>query len=557
LGNGFTLDSTFQAALYGYRYGEVPLPALGEVKDGTKITEGRPVELSNRPIVQASLGCHFLGAALPHCDPLDPETMKAGVVKRFASKPPTADRAMRRRLKLFVKRWVKEHLTPLAPDTDVSVEHWLENTNYPLWRKEQLRKKWEEFTALDDKSKKYRMCKSFMKDETYPDFKHARGINSRSDEFKCYVGPMFKAIEEEVYKLEEFIKHVPVADRPRVIYEKLYVHGATYLATDYTSFEALFTEQLMRDCEFILYEYMTQHHPEHLRFMRAVWETLGGTNVCEFKTFVVYLIATRMSGEMCTSLGNGFSNLMFMLFMCHEKGCTNVNGFIEGDDGIFRVLGTPPTPDDFAQLGLNIKLDIHSDLSAASFCGIIFDETDLINVTDPLEVLMTFGWTTRQYYGSRKSKLLTLLRCKGLSLAHQYPGCPVISALAQYALRISRSHDVRQVLNKDHHMSMWEREQLLDAIKDERKIKAVAPGMATRLLVENKFGLPVEVQMRLEAYLNSLDTLQPLEFPELEDYTKPSWVQYYRDYSVENIGKKELETPGIVFNKIAGHRRGW
>lgn len=543
--------------MYGYRYGEVELPKLGEVKTGTKITEPREVDLGFRPIVQASLGCHVRGAALPHCDPQDPNTMVAGVIKRFASKPPKANRAMRRRLNLFVRKWIRKNLNPLDPFTDLSVPTWLDHTSYTLSRKEELRKKWEEFTHMDDPSKKYKLCKSFMKDETYPDWKHARGINSRSDEFKCFVGPVFKAIEEQVYKLHYFIKHVPVAERPRVIHERLSVFGATYVATDYTSFEALFDQELMELVEFELYDYMTSQVPEHREFMKQVHEVLGGTNVCEFKTFVVYLLATRMSGEMCTSLGNGFSNLMFMLFMCEELGCTDVDGFVEGDDGIFRLQGKPPGPSDFAQLGLNIKLDVHSQLSAASFCGIIFDETELINVTDPLETLMSFGWTTRQYYGSRKSKLLTLLRCKGLSLAHQYPGCPVISSLAQYALRVSRSCDVRGILKKDHHMSMWERDQLMDAIKDERKIRLVAPGMATRLLVEEKFGLPVELQISIEKYLDSLDTLTVLDFPVLESLYKSSWVTYYDRYSVENIGRKEIERPGLVFQWLEGNVKEW
>lgn len=39
-------------------------------------------------------------------------------------------------------------------------------------------------------------------------------INSRSDAFKAFSGPFFKAIEKVVYEMPEFIKHTPVPDRP-------------------------------------------------------------------------------------------------------------------------------------------------------------------------------------------------------------------------------------------------------------------------------------------------------------------------------------------------------
>lgn len=516
--------------MYGYRYGETRLPKINKIKPDFKVTRRREVDLDRRVPVQVSLGCELVGAAQTHPDPVCRATTEAGCRYRIGRLPPSHDPVLLAKFRAFVRRWIRHNLVPISPDADTSLETWLAGTNYPEWRKEELRAKWEEFTSIDDPLKKYRWLKGFMKDEVYPDWKHARGINSRSDEFKCYMGPIFKLIENEVYKIHHFIKHVPVADRPRVIMEALYSEGAQYMATDYTAFESLFIRELMEACEFELYDYMTQFLPEHDAFMRECHETLGGENVITYHDFVIRILATRMSGEMCTSLGNGFSNLMFMLFLCEEKGCTGVDGFVEGDDGIFTGYGVLPTSADFAALGLNIKVEMHDQLSTASFCGIIFDETDCINVTDPREVLASFGWTTNQYARARSSKLKALLRCKALSYAHQYPGCPIIDALSHYGLRVTSGIDVSGVLEKSHHLTMWDREQQKDALRSARKLARTASPMATRLLVEEKYQLPVSFQLMIESYLDNCIVLAPLDFPFLRDSIPESWIEYFEKY---------------------------
>lgn len=446
----------------------MPLAKIAAIKTSCKIGGHRRHNSDIRPVVQSSLGCHYVGAALPKPDISDPVTAEAGVRKRFCFQPPRPSRRVLKRLRAFVRTWCRKHLTPLAPDSDVSVESWLDQTDYPAWRKQELKAKWDEVKDIWDDPDNF-TCKSFIKDETYGEYKHARGINSRSDEFKCAVGPIFRLIEKEVFKLDWFVKKVPVSERPAYIKKRLMRVGAKYYATDYSAFESLFTRELMEACEFELYRYMVRGLPDAVNFIALVESVLGGLNRCEYKHFWVELAATRMSGEMCTSLGNGFSNLMFMLFVCQQVGAHDEIGVVEGDDGLFTMWGTSPTEADFARLGLVIKLQEHSDLCSASFCGIIFDPEDCINVTDPREVLCSFGWTVRQYHGCRPGLKKVLLRCKALSYAHQYPGCPVIAALARYGLRVTRSVDIRGFLEKDRTLSWWERTQLRDASRTRRK----------------------------------------------------------------------------------------
>lgn len=516
---------------YGYRIGEVTLPKIPPIKKGAKVVRNRRRgDSSLRIPSMVSTGVHLVGAAMPHPDCQDASTLMAGVKKRFLTRPPKADKQLLRNLKAFTRRWCKANLTPLPPDTDTSVDTWLGSTNYPLWRKVDLAAKWSKVQTIWDRTKKYFRCKLFCKDETYPDFKHARGINSRSDEFKCKVGPIFAKISEKVFAHKSFIKNIPVKDRPKYIMNMLYREGAVYYATDYTAFESLFTREIMEAVEFVMYDYMTQYLPEHAEFMRLCHRVLGGKNVCENKNFTVEVPATRMSGEMCTSLGNGFSNLMFLLFVCEVEGIKDVAAVVEGDDGLFTCRSGSPTEQMFTRLGLNIKLERHSRINTASFCGIIFDPEDRINVTDPREAVVSLGWTFTRYSRAKSSKLKALLRCKALSMLHQYPGCPIISAYADYGLRVTRSVDIRHILEKDRSMSQWDRDQLLAAIRDEKHIKHAEPGMNTRLLVEDKYGITVEHQIMIERAIKAKNDLSPVHDPILMLYISPSWQSYYANY---------------------------
>lgn len=527
---------------FGYRLGEVKLPVEPEQKEGSRISRIRPVDLEKRPPVAVSLGPIVPGVLLPHPDPQDPATLAAGVKKRVTIRPPKADPRLLREFNRFVRRWVKKHLVPLTPDSDISVETWLESTHYTRRRKTDLAKKWEQVGGLSGLQKKHRKCKSFMKDEHYPEYKHARSINSRTDEFKCAVGPIFKLIEKELFKMEYFIKKVPVKDRPAYILELLKREGAEYIATDYTAFEANFVRSLMENCEFELYRYMTSKLPGGRDFMNLIEEAMLGENELIFRNFKVKVPATRMSGEMCTSLGNSFSNLMIMLFMCKKHGVKKVKGVVEGDDGLFVGNGKFPTEQDFAKLGLMLKMEKHNELSTASFCGLIFAEEDRVNIADPYKVLAMFGWSTGRYARARDGKLKMLLRSKALSVAYQYPGCPVLQELAKYGLRVTRGSDVRPLLN-DERLGWWNRQLLQDAL--DHPVINQPVGMSSRLLMEQKFGLSIEAQLRIEKLLSEKDDLAvlklDLDFPNI-------WNSYYETYVAEyNSRDPDLDYPCHAF----------
>lgn len=539
---------------WGYRYGEVPLDKLPEVQDGTRIVQ-RPSNVELRAPVAVSLGCHVKAVCLPHPDMQDSDTTRAGVMKRFARKPPVANRAMLRRLKIFVREWLEANMTPLDKDTDVSFDTWIAGTNYPEWRRAELREVWDAY-EVDHWTEKAARVKCFVKDEHYGEFKHARAICSRSDTYKCITGPYYKAIENVLYSRPEFIKHVPVSDRPKYVRDFLEREGSKYMATDYTSFEALFTPELMDAVEMQLYEHMLYHVQGGKDVLRLIRRVQLGINRCDFKYVSVTIPGKRMSGEMCTSLGNGFSNLMLMLFMCKEKGTRNVTGCVEGDDGLFRGDGPFPTSKDFEKLGLIIKLEVHDQINTASFCGMIFDTSDFIIVTDVMSQLARFGWSSGKYGFVSDRILRRLLRSKALSMAYSYPGCPVLHSLAKYGLRVTM--DQRNANVSRYADGWWGREkEKTQSEMSLEKVLSVVPTVGARLLVERKYGLTVEDQISIEHYLDSLGKLQVLDHPRILANCHPHWELYSAAFVWET---EVIQQSAIRFGwwpKLRGHKVPW
>lgn len=515
-------------------------PITTEIKDRTIFKDTSLLDPALRPIVAGSIGCHVPGILLPHPDPNCKESMKAGVKKRFACKPPPHNPALLRDLEQFVARWCVENLVPLSVDTDLSQETWLQEAPYPEWRRNELLTRWNNIGGkLQDK---HYYVKSFMKDEHYADWKYPRAINARTDEFKCAVGPWFHAIEKEIFKNEYFIKYIPVSERPAYIKSMLYSDGARFMCTDYTSFEAHFTQELMTSVEFVMYKYMTQRLPGNVDFSWILDNVLAGRNHCIFKGFNVDVDATRMSGEMCTSLGNGFANLMFLLFVCSQNGNTNVRAVIEGDDCLATMIGDFPTTENFRDLGLTIKIEEHDSLNHASFCGLVFDLEDELVVCDPMSKVASFGWVQRKYARSKTARQLELLRAKSLSLLYQFPGCPIVTELAKYGLRVSEGYRANFAASTDYWSNRIAREAI--AYHNSRSHADIEIPMATRLLVEEKFGVSVEQQLVAEDYLRNLDKLQPLE---IELNFPGSWHEYAQRYVHVLPVSPYLEYPPVTF----------
>ncbi len=398
------------------------------------------------------------------------------------------------------------------------------------------------------------VVKAHVKDEPYDEIKPVRMINARCDASKALFGPTFAKIEKTVCKLPWFIKYIPVSDRPRAIFDRIYAEGAMYVCTDYSSFEAHFSPAIMWAIEEPLYEYMTSKLPQVDKdvFM-AYWRTcIQGRNLVEIRdVFRAELEGTRMSGEMNTSLGNGWSNLVLFMFALYNNGATwddifvNIPGFVEGDDGLFRVpRSLAPSSQQMANYGFNLKIDKVSDICEASFCGQVFDPKDLINVTDPIKVLMKLAWLPRKYIRASDKMKKQLLKAKTQSALFQYNGCPLVtSACVNILNQLKNVRFTRALYNQ---LDVRERD-ILHQSTVSFQIKT--PSVGTRTLVQKLYDISIDDQERLEKQLDQHDLASTLMM------VLPTRYDKYAINSLNYIHSPTLPNPAARY-ECYEHLRG-
>jgi hypothetical protein len=524
---------------------EVSYVALPECKTDLKIGPSlitRDQYNSERTVLSTSLPIYLEGTTPPRPDPSHPPSLVSGIIKRFGYKPPTINRKLLRQFRRFVIMWLR-HASGWKPLTEVdlpSLDEWLDSTDYSASRKEELRRVWNDRKNRKLSRSDLKKVKSFIKDETYPEYKCPRLINSRVDLAKCFFGPIVKAVSDKVFSHPAFIKKTPVVDRPEAIYNRLHIDGAEYDCTDYTAYEAHFVQELMDACEFELYKYLCGSlgiWPELRWFLK---EVLQGINTCIFKFVTIWILATRMSGEMNTSQDNGFTNMMIYLFLvwinAKKIGLASdvsptsrmyhAEGMFEGDDGLTCTIprSLAPTAEQYRDLGLTIKIITVRNLNEASFCGQIYDVEDKVVVTDIVDAVARVGWTNKRYVQASQSTLLQLLRARGYSFCYQYNGCPVLATLGRRILELTQDVVVEQRIIDG--MDWWEKQKYLEAVAGLPVFKY--PTAGTRALVHKIYGITLTQQFEWEKIISKMQ-FGPLVLPGL---TSPQcWTDYYERYN--------------------------
>jgi hypothetical protein len=379
---------------------------------------------------------------------------------------------------------------------------WLEDAPYTTERKNQLIEAFDKLNGGRPTKKQCSHIDSFAKSEFYDTWKHARIINSRHDAFKVWSGPRFKAIEEVVYELSEFIKHIPVPERPSYV-ASLKAAGRRYYSTDFKAYESHFTPALMEVCECELYRHCLSWDSD-VEFLCSV---IKGTNRMRTRTGVhVETRGRRMSGDMCTSLGNGFTNLMLAKFIAHRKG-GNLEGYVEGDDGIF-CTDFELTKQDYEELGFTIEIKELDDPCKASFCGMVFADSGEI-IRDPRKFLMGFGWT-QSFINAGPKIMDELLRAKALSCVYETPQCPIIGAFAREALKATSHVHPRFVMDG-----------YKTALPDVKDVPEFNPKPDTRELFAQRFGVSINTQLAIETCVRhgDMDGVAALLPPTVEQFT--------------------------------------
>lgn len=422
----------------------------------------------------------------------------------------------------------------------------MESTKYRGQRKKQLIQLHDSFslsnTTPDVFDRKYTRIKGFIKNEAYGTYKAPRLILSRSDLFKILVGPTIKRIENIVYHLKSpkgrlyFIKTIPSNERANYI-RRTFDLGAgftdrpkeklrRYLVTDFKAFESGFSKEFMENCEFLLYEHMVKflpHCDEFLRYLRVIL----GRNFIRLRFSTFRITARRMSGEMNTSLGNGFSNLMLILYACFSHGITDVEVCVEGDDSLCSYVGPIIDGQFWSSFGFSIKLIYHHYPSYASFCGQVFNFETLTIIPDPIKILLNLTWMNMKYCNRKPIVHAGLLRARALSILYQYSGCPIVQELAVYALRVSEHAPIYE----DDTLDSFHKQVFHEARCSILPVRIISP--VDRALMFQLYGISPTEQIEVEKYLKSLTRLQPLSIPILKKYCNADQVHYYYNYVVD------------------------
>jgi hypothetical protein len=487
-------------------------------------------------------------AAFPHPDFNDTMGIKASINARVGKSHSPVSVSRTEGIRSFVWQWLRSNLEPCQIDEDLSFETWLLNTNYNDQRRQQLRE--AHLTMLQDglppDDRKVTRVNCFIKDESYPSYKHYRSILARSDYFKTYVGPWFKVIERALFVKEYFIKKIPVADRPKYMEDYFgEIVGSEVdndsdrdriINTDYTSFEGSFLPEFMKAVEMQLYVYMVGHLPGGLEFIRVIKKVLLGTNRLYFKSddhLMFEVLARRMSGEMNTSLGNSFSNLMIYLYNLHLMGKRG-KCLVEGDDLIGTYCG-PKIPEHYySELGFTVKIIYLRTVNLASFCGQIYDKETFTVIADPTKVMLNFGWCGFRYKDSKLKKRMELIRAKALSMLATYPGCPILYVMALCYVRLTNQYHYML----DASLSWYEKAIKSSQIKEALtgKYDNYEISLSSRLLMEEVYGYSIAEQESLERYFVSLKEICPLWHPVLLAHVSKVHLDYARDYVTADIG---------------------
>lgn len=375
---------------------------------------------------------------------------------------------------------------------------WIEGAPYTGVRKAELIEMHEALHGGFPSRKQASHIDSFIKRESYDEFKEARWINSRHDAFKAWSGPWFSAIEREVYALPQFIKHTPVVDRPYKVHQ-LVRSGYFYYENDYKSYEAHITPQVMQAVELVLYRYMMQCNPQAAEYMCSV---LRGRNRLHTRAGVSMSVeGRRMSGDMCTSLGNGFTNLMLFLYLMHVKGGQG-DGYVEGDDGLFATT-VPLVAQDFRNLGFEVEIRALVSPTDGHFCGMNM-ASDGTLFKDPRSLFRKFYWT-HSYIHAGPRIMASLYRSKALSLACEVPGCPIAWAMAERALTRTHGCQVTHRESDGYH-----------AAPTETDVRTRRPTTQARLDYQVRYGVTVECQLLVE------DAIMAGDFQRVTDLVPPT-----------------------------------
>lgn len=539
---------------YTSKTAKLPLPEQTKESINIKFIVSDVVEKTD--LASKATGPVFIGASYPKASNKSITNILSCAAKRIGAITPQIKPQRLREITEFTIKFVKENFKQLPKNETFDFNEWLNNAPYTPDRKQELLEVYETL-GTDKLNAKDLRVKSFIKEESYDTYKCARGIYSRSDRFKCVVAPLIAKIQHVIFSNPAFIKTVPVSDRPKFI-EDLFLTGeGNYYAGDYTAYESHFTKEYMEAIEFEVYKYICAENPEALSILKIFMDAVSGTNYIIFRLVSLTVEATRMSGEMNTSLGNGLVNFIIINFICTHLHKSSVRLIVEGDDSLFQTVADI-TSQDFIDCGLTCKLERHETINTASFCGLLYHPLTLDVITDPIKVILKTPYLPRKWSGSSKVVRLQILKCKALSILWQYPGCPILTSYAKWILRETCHLKIRKTVLEFYKKQVFYQTAGLDyniflkinsyqSVLTETPCKEVS--LHNRLLLEEKYAISIDEQIEIEKFYDSQGELRPYHHDLILNHCNSDQIHNFHSHVFEvpmGMRNSELFQPQII-----------
>lgn len=487
----------------------------------------------NDPTVAVSIG-PVNRAQIPFAPAKTLENEKRAITKRLIHEHVLPSTANVQALKKYVRENIIPHIEPLAPNLGFEElsNIWHSENSYSATRSQQLKDLADKYFlghVYDD----FYHCKMFMKEEFYPEAKHARMIISRSDQFKAVVGPYIHQFDHELFK-GYFADHFIKGKDPSWVQQRMKQICAAfpiYMETDYSSFEGSQCLAIQRALERMVFKHYFKNYPEIFELINNTYDIklceeppeglidtqgLVGREkyaakqhnrelINEKKYFLgidihsnfhkMHLVGDRKSGELWTSSGNGFLNLCIMSYLANLHGLT-WDGIVEGDDGFFGLYQSKITSKDYTALGFTIKLNYETDPNQLSFCGQRFT-SDGTFVVDP-ELLNRVGWCEkRKYFKASKKTKLQLLKAKAMSLYVKAPQCPVTSRLCHTIISSIRAKEKIGIFD------LYHKEEYLRYKTNLENLEYTPPSHSARVDYSEMFGVSLRTQEIFEQHFQS------------------------------------------------------
>ncbi len=490
--------------LWGYRSSDPVHPSLVRGLDPSAKVVWHKKAHGQDPMCR-SVGPVPFGAAPFHADCSDPETVFTGCQHRQAAKVPNMSRAVRRKLRAFTHTYLRKHLRPLRISDVPDFDSWLKNsTQYTEEQKKVLAAAREESEKYPygKLPKRYRKGKCFPKREKHQEPKCSRGICGRHPVVRSRYGPIFHAIEEAIYALPFFVKGLTPQQRIKVLADELSRSGVL-LDNDFSCFEGSFSVALMSAVEKVVIDYLLAAFPKQLR--KEIWLDMK-TSVFRYKHFTVTVDGKRKSGDAWTSVFNGFTNAILIMFAAAESGLrpTDLVFKVEGDDSSILLLVRKRF--EFSRIvldaGFLAKEVWYDHISDGNFCQLTFDPDSLVLIKDAAKVIVSFPWLLGQHLDVTEEHADMLYRAKAMSLASECGSTPILSVFAGTVLRrTSRVEMDWQFVTKHTPYYMRSKIEYSDRVSE--------PPLSARVAYSGRYGISVDEQLVIEDCIRKTGTVTP------------------------------------------------